>query len=75
MNSGLKEMEMDDEYVRLLGKFCFDEDIYKLIDAVINDDVRVSENIYLATNKYPEKRNLLMKLKVDLATKKKCEVG
>lgn len=70
----LPEMKLSDNYDNLLGKFCFDDDIYNLIDEVLKDDARVSENIYLMTGNYPEKRNLLMKLKVDLATKKNSEV-
>lgn len=61
-------LKMNNRYKELLNKFASNKDIYELLELVILDDVREREKYYLNNQHYPEKRNLINKLKVDLET-------
>ncbi|MGL5648287.1 MAG: hypothetical protein ACRDDY_10580 [Clostridium sp.] len=60
------KMLMSDNYVKLLTKFAADPEIFELIDECIKDELREREKYFLATGKYPDVRNGLMKLKMDI---------
>lgn len=62
------------EYIVLLDKFCNNKDLQNLLNKVIIDDIRETENIYLTTGKYPDKRNLFSKLISDLSTRKETMI-
>ena len=61
-------LKMNNRYKELLNKYAGNKDIYELLDLVVLDDVREREKYYLNNNSYPEHRNLINKLKVDLET-------
>lgn len=52
------------EYQKLLNKFATDNDIFELI--CILADYADREKEFLSKKRYPEKRELIMKLKSDL---------
>lgn len=54
------------EYEKLLNKFCDDTDIFELIEQCILDEFGQREATYELNGRYPEKRELIMKLKADL---------
>ena len=54
------------EYEKLLKEFCMNENIFNLIEQCILDEYGKRETHYITNGKYPEERNLLMKLKADL---------
>lgn len=54
------------QYEKLLIKYCSDTDIFELIEECILDDYGQREATYIRNGKYPEKRELIMKLKSDL---------
>lgn len=56
-------------YEVLLEQFSSNMDIYDLIEECILDDLGKREAEYIRNGKYPEQRNLLMKLKSDLLLK------
>ncbi|MGL5716196.1 MAG: hypothetical protein ACRCXX_06165 [Cetobacterium sp.] len=60
------KMLMSDSYVKLLTKFAADSEVFELIDECIKDELREREKYFLATGKYPDVRNGLMKLKMDI---------
>lgn len=57
---------LSDKYEKLLTKFAADPEIFDLIDECVKDDLREREKYFLATGKYPDTRNGLMKLKMDI---------
>lgn len=61
---------MDKDYKALLCKFAGNVDVYKLIELCKLDDFRVMENYYQVNKKYPDKRDCLGKLLIDLKTTK-----
>lgn len=54
------------EYQKLLNKFATDNDIFELIERCILADYADREKEFLSKKRYPEKRELIMKLKSDL---------
>lgn len=54
------------DYEKLLNKYCADTDIFELIEQCILDEYGQREAIYELNGRYPEKRELIMKLKADL---------
>lgn len=54
------------EYQKLLNKFATDNDIFELIERCILADYADREKEFLLKKRYPEKRELIMKLKSDL---------
>lgn len=60
------------DYGKLLVKYCKDEELIELIEQCIIHEYETRERVYEETEKlnlvgrYPEKRDLLMKLKSDL---------
>ncbi|MGL5714326.1 MAG: hypothetical protein ACRCX2_14995 [Paraclostridium sp.] len=59
---------MDKRYKELLSKYAGDNDLKELLKLVILDDFRVREKYYSTNKSYPDKQDLLGKLKVDLDT-------
>lgn len=55
------------EYEKLLIKFAADKDIFELIERCILADYADREKEFILKKKYPERRDLIMKLKMDLA--------
>lgn len=62
------------EYQILLDKFTGNKELLKLIEECQIEDIGEREAFYLNNNKYPEQRNLLMKLKTDLILNEKGEL-
>lgn len=62
---------MRKNYIALLEVYCADDNLINLIDHCIIDEEREREEQYLEKARYPEKRELLGKLKIDLLTRKK----
>lgn len=60
--------KINKEYIELLKKYAFNEELTKLIDLVYLDSIRERENYYLQHSAYTEQRDLLQKLKIDLIT-------
>lgn len=54
------------KYKNLLVKYATDIDIFDLIEQCILSEYATREMEYLNKGKYPEKRELIMKLKADL---------
>ena len=50
----------------MLDKFTGNSELLKLIEECILDDIRQREIYYLSNGRYPQQRDLLMKLKFDL---------
>lgn len=63
-------LEMNNRYRQLLLKYAGDKELYELLDLVALDDRRVKEIHYSKFETYPENRDLLGKLTVDLQTVK-----
>lgn len=63
-------MDMNNKYKQLLMKFCGDEDMLELLRLVREDDIRVREIYYSSHNEYPQNRDLIGKLLIDLDTTK-----
>lgn len=63
--------DMRKNYIALLEVYCADDNLINLIDHCIIDEEREREEQYLEKARYPEKRELLGKLKIDLLTRKK----
>ena len=59
-------MEHRNEYQILLDKFSGNNDLYKLLEEFLLEEERNRESTYMITVKYPDKRNLIMKLMTDL---------
>ena len=59
-------MEHRIEYQILLDKFIGNNDLYKLLEECLLEEERNRESAYMITGKYPDKRNLIMKLMIDL---------
>ena len=59
-------MEHRTEYQILLDKFTGNNDLYKLLEECLLEEERNRESTYMITAKYPDKRNLIMKLMTDL---------
>ena len=59
-------MEHRNEYQILLDKFSGNNDLYKLLEECLLEEERTRESTYMITGKYPDKRNLIMKLMTDL---------
>lgn len=59
---------ISDRYLALLRTFSANKQIIELIQECILDDAREREEFYLINKKYPEKRELILKLKNDLET-------
>lgn len=59
-------MEHRIEYQILLDKFIGNNDLYKLLEECLLEEERNRESTYMITGKYPDKRNLIMKLMIDL---------
>lgn len=59
-------MEHRTEYQILLDKFTGNNDLYKLLEECLLEEERNRESTYMITGKYPDKRNLIMKLMTDL---------
>lgn len=59
-------MEHRNEYQILLDKFSGNNDLYKLLEECLLEEERNRESTYMITGKYPDKRNLIMKLMTDL---------
>ena len=59
-------MEHRTEYQILLDKFAGNNDLYKLLEECLLEEERNRESTYMITGKYPDKRNLIMKLMTDL---------
>ena len=59
-------MEHRTEYQILLDKFTGNNDLYKLLEECLLEEERNRESTYMITVKYPDKRNLIMKLMTDL---------
>ena len=62
-------------YDELLTKFSGNYDLFELIKWCILDWQEERELFFQMNGKYPEERNLLMKLKFDLVNKKNELVG
>lgn len=63
-------MQMDSNYKKLLLQFAGNKELLELLDLVVLDDMRVRGNYYMQHNSYPERIDLLQKLKIDLETTK-----
>lgn len=63
-------LQMNNRYKELLCKYCKDNELFELLNLVVLDSVREKEKYYLNNNKYPQDRELLSKLRVDLETTK-----
>lgn len=61
-------------YTKLLQKFCFDEELMKLLEESVLDNQRARERFYLHNGKYPELRDGLNKLIYDLISTKAVEI-
>lgn len=59
-------MEHRTEYQILLDKFTGNNDLYKLLEECLLEEERNRESTYMIIGKYPDKRNLIMKLMTDL---------
>lgn len=59
-------MEHRTEYQILLDKFTGNNHLYKLLEECLLEEERNRESTYMITGKYPDKRNLIMKLMTDL---------
>lgn len=55
------------KYKNLLVKYAVDKDIFELIEQCILSEYGTREMEYLNKGRYPEKRELIMKLKADLS--------
>lgn len=58
-------------YDVLLARYCGDDGLIELLRACILDEEDTKEAIYRVEYKYPEERNLILKLKYDLIEKRK----
>ncbi|ATV65105.1 hypothetical protein CTM86_00030 [Fusobacterium pseudoperiodonticum] len=67
-------MEHRTEYQILLDKFSGNNDLYKLLEECLLEEERNRESTYMITGKYPDKRNLIMKLMTDLKFNEEREV-
>lgn len=65
-----EKFQLGDRYQELLQKYSNDTDLLELINLCIIDNRRERELFYLRNNKYPEKRELIEKLRIDLLTLK-----
>lgn len=65
-----ERFELSDRYQELLQKYCNDTDLLELINLCIIDNRREKELSYLRNGKYPEQRDLIEKLRIDLLTLK-----
>lgn len=54
------------KYKKLLEKYCYDTDIFELIEQCILDEAGCREAEFVRSGRYPERRELIMKLKYDL---------
>lgn len=67
-------MEHSNEYQSLLDKFSGSKDLISLLEQCILEDERHRESYYLLNACYPQKRNLIMKLMIDLKLNEEREV-
>lgn len=58
--------KITNKYGKLLVKYCKDDDLIELINQCIIHDLEEREQKFEISNKYPEQRDRLMKLKSDL---------
>lgn len=65
-----EKFQLGDRYQELLKKYCNDTDLLELINLCIIDNRRERELFYLSKGKYPDKRELIEKLRIDLLTLK-----
>lgn len=61
---------MDKKYNSLLNKFAGNDELIELINLCIIDDARLREIVYLKKSAYPDRRDLLGKLKTDIMLKR-----
>lgn len=59
---------MNNRYKELLCKYASNKEVEELIELVVLDDFRVREDYYTKNKQYPQRQDLLSKLKVDLKT-------
>lgn len=52
----------------MLCKYASNKEVEELIELVVLDDFRVREDYYTKNKQYPQRQDLLSKLKVDLKT-------
>lgn len=65
-------LKIDKRYKELLIKYASDDELVELLSLVRSDDFRERESFYLNNKQYPQQRDLLGKLAIDLATIKKA---
>lgn len=58
--------KITNKYGKLLVKYCKDDELIELINQCIIHDLEEREQKFEISNKYPEQRDRLMKLKSDL---------
>lgn len=63
------------EYTELLKKYCFDDKLIDLIEECFLDEIGRKEAFYIQYGVYPNKRELLGKLKADLLLTKGAKNG
>ena len=59
---------MNKQYKILLSKYASDKDLMELLELVVLDDFRSREEYYIKNKTYPQRQDLLGKLKIDLKT-------
>ncbi|WP_335941825.1 hypothetical protein [Fusobacterium polymorphum] len=64
------DRERKSKYDDFLAKYAGDNELLELIKWCVLDWEETKENYYQNYGKYPEQRNLLIKLKFDLVNKK-----
>lgn len=67
----MENRDKRDKYNKLLAKFCSNDELIELIEECELDERGKREFNYLKTNRYPEQRELLGKLKTDLILKRR----
>lgn len=61
-------MYASEKYVTLIREFSGNKNLIELLQTVVNDDIIDRERDYIKNAQYPEQRNLIGKIIIDLMT-------